>query len=187
MLQGYELHMKDSIKKSKWKYLDEVKLVRKILNTPDFMVESTFPLYVEVAIEDAEENGDTYKLEEIYRLTPKLITQLPLEKRVTILESIIKSERLQRKTNVSNKLIESAGWLVNNLINNHREDVGVLVYVVETINATFIRLAPQGYSLVKIQYSTGKVVKVTHITLEDVKDELIMIDIVKDGGITVAI
>lgn len=170
--------IRSSIQEKNWEKFTVDKTVNNINTIPEFLYSKRGCLVLEVALEDED------KMRELTRLLPEVFRGVKEGKAQAILKSLLVDEGLHKRNHVRNKVITSFGWGLEEIKNLIKDDYGLVDKYCTLLNSVTEELEDEGYSRVLIDVVRGTITKVSNVTVNDLYNKNILVDIVHEDKIT---
>lgn len=170
--------VRSSIREKDWEKLTVDKTVNRISTMPEFLYSKGGSLVLEVALEDEG------KMRELTRLLPEVFRGVEEGRAQVILKSLLVNEGLHKRNHVRNKVITSFGWGIEEVKQLIKDDYGLVGKYCTILNNVSEELEEEGYYRVLIDVVRGTIIKVSNVTVNDLFNDNVWVDIVHEDKIT---
>lgn len=178
---SYDSILKEQVADSNWEEWDDKKIVRVIHDKIDFMLRDYGHLVVQEAL-DREEQGDSGRINTLFERFPSVFPKVNEREASAILNSLIIQEEVHKTYSVTNKVIFSFGWALDEMIQSVRGDTETLEKLGRALNKVG-EYHDELYDRVLINLITGDIKNVDAFEVGHLLDETVRVDIVKKGEI----
>lgn len=166
-----KMDLEEGLSNKEWYNYTGHKIATKINKLPYFTLSQDTPLIAGLMIKDQEMLG---------RATAKVGEVLPLieqDRAIQMLMELVRSPKAHAIMSVKGVLFESFGWGIIDItreINKDNEELWVNI-----INKTYQHLKSEGYHMIKVSYATGEIIKLDQLTVNELRNPVNKIDILK--------